>query len=307
MIRNNNQRRNFRSTLPDKIVSRTNTSEEEVPLMQFVSEKFPDSKRNDIKKWLKYSHLRVNGNVVTAFDYPVLPGDTVELNFARPFVVLKHPRLKIVYEDDDIIVVNKGYGLLSVDNDSKRTKETAYSILRNYVKEVNPLNKIFIIHRLDRDTSGLMMFAKTMQAKEAMQHNWNNMVLARTYVAVLDGMVKEDSGVISSYIGETSEHEVFSSQDPSDGKKAVTRFKVLRRAHGKTLVEFSLDTGRKNQIRIHAASELGCPISGDRRYGGTHSSLNRLALHARSLRFAHPATRKDMNFETPIPAGFLKL
>lgn len=307
MIKRNNNKRYTRFAQPDRILSRVNEGTEVVGLMTFMEQSLKDAKRNDLKKWLKFGHVAVNGTITHAFDAPVIPGDRMEINFSRPFVELKHPRLKIVYEDEDIIVVNKGYGLLSVDNDSKRTKETAYSILRNYVKEVNPMNKVFIVHRLDRDTSGLMMFAKTMEAKERMQHNWNNMVISRTYVAVLEGYVKEDEGVITSFLGETSEHEAYSSQNPEDGKPATTRFKVLRRGSGRSLVEFSLDTGRKNQIRVHAATDLGCPISGDRRYGAAASPLHRLALHARTLRFAHPISRKDMNFELPIPAGFLKL
>lgn len=285
---------------------RDNKGESEVPLMEFAFGMLPDAKRGDIKKWLKYGHFAVDGKVSKAFDTPVAPGAMVELNFTRPFVVFSHPRLRIVYEDDDIIVVDKGYGLLSVGTDSSKKSniDTAYSILRDYVKSIHPSNKIFIVHRLDRDTSGLMIFAKNMEAKENLQHNWNNMVLERRYVALLDGEMEEQSGVIRTHLAETSQHEVYSADDGM-GKTAITRYRVRRKGKGHTLAEFSLDTGRKNQIRVHA-HDLGYPISGDKRYGNGPGPLHRLALHAETLRFAHPITRKDMNFISPVPSQFNK-
>lgn len=249
----------------------------------------------------------INGIVTTQFDAPVEPGQWVELNVTRPFVVFRNPRMQLIYEDDDVIVVNKGYGLLSVGTGNQKKEPTAYNILKDYVKDVDPRQKIFVVHRLDRATSGLMMFAKSTEAQEAMQHNWNNMVLERKYVAVVEGNIKEDEGIIKTYLGETSRFEVYSSNEPGEGlRPATTRFKVLARGNGYSLVEFSLDTGRKNQIRVHA-KELGHPIVGDRKYGAKSSPINRLALHARTLRFAHPITRLDMNFETPIPTKFLKM
>lgn len=292
---------------PDRILRRENKGDSGVGLMEFVAASLPDAKRSDIKKWLKFGHLAVDGKVSTAFDAPVPPGSVVELNFTRPFVVFRHPRLKLVYEDDDIIVVDKGYGLLSVgiDSSKKDNVETAYSILRDYVKSKHPSNKIFIVHRLDRDTSGLMVFAKNVEAKEALQHNWNNMVLERKYVALLDGELGQDSGEIRSHLAETVQHEVYSTEEPSEGKLAVTRYKVRRKGKGHTLAEFSLDTGRKNQIRVHAR-DLGCPIMGDKRYGNGSGPLHRLALHAETLRFAHPVTRQDMNFTSPVPSQFYR-
>lgn len=292
---------------PDRILRRENKGDSEIPLMEFLAQVLPDAKRGDIKKWLKFGHVAVDGQVTTAFDAPIAAGGVVELNFTRPFVVFRHPRMKLIFEDDDIIVVDKGYGLLSVGTDSskKSSVETAYSILRDYVKQKHPSNKIFIVHRLDRDTSGLMVFAKTMEAKEALQHNWNNMVLERKYVALLDGELEKESGEVRSHLAETVQHEVYSTDEPSEGKLAVTRYRVRRRGKGHTLAEFSLDTGRKNQIRVHAR-DLGCPITGDKRYGNGSGPLHRLALHAETLRFAHPVTRQDMNFTSPVPSQFYK-
>ncbi|MCM1152358.1 MAG: RluA family pseudouridine synthase [Muribaculum sp.] len=290
----------------DRIFAWWNNTDAEDELMKFAGTMMPQAKRGDIKTWLKFGHFRVNGVVTTQFNHPIKPGDCVEFNKTRPFVVFSHPRLKIVYEDDDIIVVNKGYGLLSVATGSQKKEETAYSILKDYVKKQHPANKIFVVHRLDRATSGLMMFAKNMEAQTAMQHNWNNMVLSRRYVAVCEGVMEEENGMVRSNLEETSRFEVYSTPDPLLGKTAVTRYRVLKRGGGYSLVEFELDTGRKNQIRVHA-KDLGHPIVGDRKYGAKASPINRLALHARTLRFAHPVTRRDMNFELPVPSRFISL
>ncbi len=303
-VRNNRVNNAQRLRKEDRIFTFINDTDTAQPLLSFVAEKFKDKSRTDLKAWLRHGHMRVDGQVTSAFDTPVPPGGKAEVNVGRPFVVLKHPRLQLVYEDDDVIVINKGYGLLSVGTQSHKKEESAYDILRNYVKEQNPRNKLYVVHRLDRDTSGLMMFAKSEEAQETLRHNWNNMVLDRLYVALLEGYVKEDSGYRKSRLAENSQFVVYSTDNPDEGKLALTRFNVLKRANGLSLVEFSLDTGRKNQIRVHA-SEMGHPISGDRKYGAKESRLHRLCLHARTLRFAHPITRKDMNFELPIPSRFL--
>lgn len=291
----------------DKIASRTAGPDSPQKLKKFLMKMYGDVSGNRANALLTHGQVKLNGTPTSQFDAPVAAGDTVEVNFSRPFPVFRHPRLKLVYEDDDILVVNKGYGLLSVARGVDKKEDTAYDILKKYLKNVDPANKIFVVHRLDSATSGLMMFAKNPEAKEGMQHNWNNMVLDRKYVAVVEGSVEPDEGVIRSYLGETREHEMYSSQNPEDGKLAVTRFTVLNRRGGYSMVEFSLDTGRKNQIRVHAARELGHPIVGDRRYGAKSSPIQRMALHARTLHFVHPVTGKEMNFELPIPSKFRQL
>ena len=274
-------------------------------LMDFLCQAMPDRKRSSIKQLLKFGSVMVNGTVTSQFNTPLNQGDTVNVNLTRAFPVFYNRRVKIVYEDDDIIVIEKGYGLLSMGNE-KIKDGTAYSILKDYLKEKDPRNKIFIIHRLDRDTSGLMMFAKSIEAKDAMQHNWNNMVLERKYLAVVEGKVEEDSGTVKSYLAENSQREVYSTDDPEKGQLAITRWKKLAAGNGYTLMEVSLDTGRKNQIRVHM-KDIEHPIAGDRKYGAKSSPIHRLALHAQSLRFVHPITRRDMWFETPIPNSFEKM
>jgi len=295
---------NKQSFKEDSIISFVNNSPDILPLMEFVSGKMPAAKRTDIKKWLKFGQVMVGGAVTSAFDAPVGTGVEVKINLTRGFLLFRHPRVKLVYEDDDVIVINKGYGILSVRTNPMKREECAYDIVRDYIKDVNPRNRLYVVHRLDRDTSGLMMFAKTEESQQVLRHNWNNMILERLYVAVLEGYLEEDKGYVKSRLAENSQFVVYSTDVPGEGRLAVTHYEVMERGHGYTLAQFSLDTGRKNQIRVHA-SDLGHPIAGDRKYGASTSPIHRLALHAMTLRFAHPVTRKDMNFQTPIPAAFI--
>lgn len=288
----------------DNISELANTSDQPIPLLEFLRSNLPQLSRTAVKALLKYDQIRLEGTVTNQFDIPVAPGQTISINFSRPWQTLSNPRLRIIYEDDDIIVVNKGYGLLSVGTDNKK-ESTAYSILRDYLKRLNPANKLFIVHRLDQHTSGLMLFAKNIKAKEAMQHNWNNMVLDRRYAAIVEGCPEPAEGVRRSRLLENAQHLMYSTDDPK-GLEAVTRYKVLKSRNGYSLVDVSLDTGRKNQIRVHM-HDMGTPIAGDRRYGAKTSPIHRLALHARTLRFVHPMTHKDMNFSIPLPASFNSL
>lgn len=288
---------------PDNIL--TFTVPLDTVLLDFLFSVLPQTKKTTVKDYLKHRQVMAGETVTTQFDYPLSAGDTVKVNTTREFQTFSNPRLKIVYEDNDIIVVNKGYGLLSMGTD-KIKDGTAYSILREYLKRKDPRNKIFIIHRLDRDTSGLMMFAKNEEAKQTMQYNWNNMVLERRYVAIVEGQLDPPEGEIRSYLTENAAHEVYSTDDPEQGQLAVTRYKTIRSRKPYSMVELNLATGRKNQIRVHM-KEAGHPIVGDRRYGAGISPIHRLCLHAETLRFVHPVTRKDMNFRCPLPPGFGKL
>lgn len=290
---------------PDNIIVFTVAEGMPNGLLDFLIAVMPDRKRTTVKEMLKHRQVMLGQIVTTQFDAPVSPGDKVSVNTTREFQVFSHPRLKLVYEDDDIIVINKGYGLLSMGTD-KPGEQTAYSIVREYLKRKDPRNKLFIVHRLDRDTTGLMMFAKNMQAKETMQHNWNNMVLERRYIAVTEGALEPADGEIRSYLTENSAHEVYSTTRPGEGQLAVTYYRTLKVRQPYSLVELSLATGRKNQIRVHL-KEKGHPIVGDRRYGAAPSPIHRLCLHAQTLRFVHPVTRRDMNFSAPLPAGFFRL
>lgn len=275
-------------------------------LLPFLYTVMADKPKRTVKNYLKHNQVRVNNHVTSQFDYQLMPGDKVEINTSREWQVFSHPRIKIIYEDDDIIVINKGYGLLSMASDRER-ETTAYAILKDYVKRVDPRSKLFIVHRLDQHTSGLMMFAKTVQAKETMQHNWNNMVLDRRYAAVVEGIPDPAEGTIDTLLSENSRHVVYVPKEGTpDAQRAVTRYKTVKTRGRYALMDVTLDTGRKNQIRVHL-KHIGTPIVGDRKYGATTSPIHRLALHARTLRFVHPTTRRDMNFTIPLPASFSKL
>ena len=274
-------------------------------ILEVAASFLKDHTPTKLKSMLKHNQFAVNSMPMSQYDFEVHEGDTFSVNFDQSFQVFSNPRVKLVYEDEHILVINKGYGVLSMGTDTKKDG-TAYSIMREYVKYHDPRAKVFIVHRLDRDTSGLMMLAKTIEAKEAMQHNWNNMVLNRKYIAVVEGEVKQQEGVVKSYLAENSQYEVYSTDDPSKGQFAVTRYKCLKATKSYSMMEVELDTGRKNQIHVHM-KDLGHPIAGDRKYGAAHSPINRLALHAQTLRFVHPITRREMNFSAPIPSGFRSL
>ena len=293
-----------RNAFKPDVIETFNVAEDAV-LLPFLMSAMPSRPRTAVKALLKHGQVKVGDTPTTQWNMLLKSGDRVHVNFTRAFHVFRNPRLRLVYEDDDILVVNKGYGLLSVSTDNVK-EGTAYSILRDYVKWSNPANKIFIVHRLDRDTSGLMVFAKNIKAKEALQHNWNNMVLERKYLAVVEGIPDCESDTIRSYLTENARHEVYSTDVKGEGQLAVTRYATLMKGKGRAMREVELDTGRKNQIRVHM-KEMGHPIVGDRRYGAGVSPIHRLALHARTLRFVHPVTRQEMAFTTPIPAAFLSL
>ena len=288
---------------PDNIKSWT--VKEDGSILEVAASILKDHTPTKLKSMLRHNQFAVNSMPTSRYDAELHAGDVFSVNFDQSFQVFKNPRVELVYEDEHILVINKGYGLLSMGTDTKKDG-TAYSIMREYVKYHNPHAKVFIVHRLDRDTSGLMMLAKTMEAKDVMQHNWNNMVLNRKYVCVVEGEVQEKEGKVKSYLAENSQFEVYSTDDPKKGQLAITRYKCIKTTKSFSLLEVELDTGRKNQIRVHM-KDLGHPITGDRKYGAGHSPINRLALHAQTLRFVHPITRKEMNFSTTIPMRFRSL
>lgn len=294
-----------RSRFKPDVILTFKAGENSPRLLEFLRQAMPDKKRTTVKDYLKYRQVMVEGVITTQWDTELRPGDVVKVNTSREFQTFRNRRVQIVYEDDDLIVINKGYGLLSIGTDTKK-EETAYWILREYVKRVDPRNKIFIVHRLDQHTSGLMVFAKNEEAKEKLQHNWNNMVLERRYIAIVEGRIDPPAGVVESWLAENAAHEVYSTGEPGVGQKAVTYYKTLRSRGRYSMVELQLATGRKNQIRVHM-KDLGHTIVGDRRYGATSSPIHRLALHAQTLRFIHPTTRRDMNFTSALPAEFSRL
>lgn len=270
-------------------------------LLPFLLELLKDQSRSSVKALLSRGQISVNGRVTRQFDEELNPNDTVSINYGRGKVEFSNPLLKILWEDDDLIVVNKREGLLSVSTD--RVKErTAYRLLSDYVKKTDPRNKIFVLHRLDRDTSGIMMFAKNQGVKERLQSNWGSMITTRTYVAVVEGRPEKETDLIVSNLVENRKMQVYVSLE-GDGKEAITRYRLLQTNNRYSLLELDLETGRKNQIRAQMQS-IGHPVAGDSKYGAETNPAGRLMLHARKLCFIHPTTGEEMRFETRIPDAF---
>ena len=275
---------------------------EQNELMKFLIENLPNKNRNNIKSLLKNKQVLVDGAAISQFNHPLNPGQEVMITESR-FSDKDMKGIKVVYEDEYLIAVEKASGILSIATDKEREK-TAYNIVKNYVKSRNPLEKLFIVHRLDRETSGVMIFAKTEEMQQILQTNWQKMVLERTYVAVVEGKVEKNNDTIVSYLKENSAFVTFSSDKEIEGsKKAITHYTVLKRSKGFSLVEANIETGRKNQIRVHMQS-LGHSVVGDKKYGATTNPLGRLGLHAKSIIFKHPKTGKVLSFQTGIPPKF---
>jgi 23S rRNA pseudouridine1911/1915/1917 synthase len=214
-------------------------------------------------------------------------------------------RVKILFEDEAVLVVDKPAGLLTISTPREKER-TLYALLFEHVKHQRPPGRIFIVHRLDRDASGLLIFAKTPEAKAYLQDQFKNRTAGRTYKALVEGRVTIDSQTIRSYLAENRAHRSYSTSDQRAGKQAVTRFRVVKRSGRSSLLEIELESGRKHQIRVHMA-EMGHPILGDKVYGSSHNPLCRLALHAERLEFRHPITGERKHFESPCPAAFFNL
>lgn len=280
---------------------------EATTLLPFLLEAVAGSGRNAIKSMLARGQISVNGKSVTVYNHELKAGDKVEVSKER--IVERPPLagLSIVHEDDDLIIVVKDAGLLSISADKENENEvTAYRQLMAYVRSQDPKSRIFIVHRLDRDTSGIMMFAKNEAAQQTLQNEWQERVKERAYIALVDGLVRKPSGTITSWLRESSTLKMYSSFRQGDGLHAVTHYKTLQTSRNFSLLEVQLETGRKNQIRVHM-EDIGHPIAGDKKYGSRSRSIGRLGLHAKTLEFLHPATDKLMRFEAGIPKSFLRV
>lgn len=273
-------------------------------LLPFLFELLKEQSKSSVKALLSRGQISVNGKVTAQFDIPLAVGDEVLVSYERGKVEFSNPLLNIIWEDDDLIVVNKKEGLLSVS--SARVKErTAYHLLSEYVKKMDPKNKIFVLHRLDRETSGLMMFAKNMRVQKELQSNWNTAVTARSYVAVVEGRPEKESDLLISNLTENTRMQVYVTVE-GNGIEAITRYRTLNSSGSYSLLELDLETGRKNQIRAQMQS-IGHSIAGDNKYGAETDPTGRLMLHARRLFFIHPVTGEEMRFETRIPTAFISL
>lgn len=278
---------------------------EQTELMKFLLAQLPGKSRNNIKSLLAHGQISVENEVITQFNHPLETGQQVLVNWARIQEDSQNQGLKILYEDQAIIVIEKQAGLLSIAA-AQEKDQTAYSILSKHVKKSDPRKRIFVVHRLDKDTSGVMMFAKSEEVQQLLQNAWKEVVLERSYIVVAEGAITKEQGTITSWLKENKSLLMYSSQTPNDGQKAVTHYLVLKKNKKHSLLEVKLETGRKNQIRVHM-QDLGHSIVGDKKYGAAQNPINRLGLHARVLAFKHPVTGQEMRFESAIPKEFLRL
>jgi 23S rRNA pseudouridine1911/1915/1917 synthase len=274
-------------------------------LMEFLIEQLKGKSRTTIKSLLAHRQVSVGTHTITQFDFPLEPNQLVTINWG---VVPEQTRLRgvrILFEDPYLIVIDKEAGMLSIAT-AKEKLLTTYSILSTHVKKEDPTNRIFVVHRLDRDTSGVMMFAKSEKVQEIMQKEWQEAVIRRSYIAVVEGYVENDEDTIRSFLKENKMLFMYSTKVPGEGDEAITHYKVLKRGEEFSLLEVELETGRKNQIRVHM-KELGHPVAGDKKYGSKLNPLRRTCLHANILAFKHPITGEELSFETPPPHRFLTL
>lgn len=268
---------------------------------------WPDAKKTQVRTWLKFQAITVNGRPVSQFNHPLAPGDVIAVRtdrFAAPKTALLSG-LKIFFEDAHVIVVDKPADLLSIASEAEQER-TAYRQLTEYVRRGKPhgRERVWIVHRLDRETSGLMIFAKTAQAKEILQSHWDE--AEKRYEAVVEGRLRETHGTFESDLDETNPFRVHSAKPGPATRHAVTHFRVLAVGKGRSLVALTLETGRRHQIRVQL-SDAGCPIAGDKKYGAKSDPAKRLGLHACALRFSHPVTRQEMRFQSPLPKELARL
>jgi 23S rRNA pseudouridine1911/1915/1917 synthase len=280
------------------------TVNEQALLLEWLLEHIGQT-RSKVKATLQGQGVKVNGKTITQFDYPLQPGMKVAVsNTKKNQKGFKSRYVKIVYEDRWLIVVEKAVGILSMA--AGHSSLNVKSVLDDYFKMSRQHCTAHVVHRLDRDTSGLMVYAKDVETEQILEHNWHDIVYDRRYVAVVSGEMVDDEGTIANWLKDNKAYVTYSSSVDNGGKYAVTHFHVLDRTTEHSLVEFKLETGRKNQIRVHSA-DMGHPVCGDTKYGNGDDPLHRLCLHAWLLCFTHPVTGQPMEFETPIPVMFRKL
>lgn len=280
------------------------TISEESELLPFLCTQMT---RTKAKSMLKNKLISVNGQLNSQYNLVLKVGDQVKIHPDTSTTEKKLRDLNIVFEDKDIVVIDKHAGLLSIST-TKENHKTAFRILSDHVKLQNPDNRIFIVHRLDRETSGLMVFAKSEEVKKVFQEKWQQLVTKRSYLAIVKGKPEPWSNTLESYMYESKALKVHITKDPKEGQLAITHYKTIKSKGQNAMLNVWLETGRKNQIRVQL-NEIGHPILGDLKYGGKEmdNPIGRLALHAWELSFEHPVTGKVMEFKTAVPRKFSRI
>ncbi len=277
----------------------------ESPLLEFLYSHIQNESRNNIKHYLTNHQVLVNGTCTTQYNFMVYKEDVVQISKSPVNQQKKESlKLKIIYEDNDIIAIDKPSGLLSIESDDEKYN-TAYRMLTDYVQKKDKHARVFVVHRIDKDTSGVLLVAKNEMMKKLLQNNWQKIVKKREYIAICEGTFKEKKGTITSYLKSNQNNLMYSSKDKS-GQLAITHYQVMKENGKYSLVDVNIDTGRKNQIRVHMG-DLQHKIVGDEKYGPVSDPIQRLGLHAYTLVITHPITKKEMVFKADIPACFKSL
>lgn len=276
----------------------------ESTLFDFLMHELHGISRNKVKDILQGHGISVDKKLVTQYDYLVKPGMVVRVSKHRRKTELDSKWIKIVYEDKDIIIIEKAPGILSMAATARQF--CVKTILDEYFQRRHFKCHAHVVHRLDRETSGLMVYAKSIEAAQILESDWKNRVFDRRYVAVVEGKVTQEGGTIENWLKDNKACVTYSSPTDNGGKLAITHFRRITSSDDYSLLELRLETGRKNQIRVHMA-DIGHPVCGDDKYGSTHNPLHKLCLHAFRLYLYHPRTGERMEFETPYPAEFKSL
>ncbi|MCQ2233471.1 MAG: RluA family pseudouridine synthase [Paludibacteraceae bacterium] len=273
---------------------------EETILMDFLIAKMGGMSKTSVKALLTKRRISVNGAVESLYNTQLKPGDIVEIDSTNTKYKFSHPKVSILYEDNYILVINKGVGLLSVAS-PLHEETTAFRIMMNYVKKQNSRNSLYVVHRIDRETSGVLIFAKDIQTQTHLKDHWHDDTHKRYYYALVEGEMEKDDDTITSWLTENPKSlKVHSSPVDDGGEKAITSYHVISKKKGESLLKVNIKTGKKNQIRVQLSS-IGHPIVGDRKYGAKTSRIGRLGLHAASLTIMHPNTGEQVTFEAKIP------
>lgn len=299
----NNNKKRFEHHSRENEKSITYKVFEKTTLLEFLMHVYKDSSRNSVKSLLSSHRVSVDGAPVSQFDLPLYEGDNVVI-FKNPIKKKTRSRLPIIYEDDYYLVLDKPSGLLSVASDKEKIS-TAYRILTDYVQQKDKHNRVFIVHRLDEDTSGVFMVVKDPKLKDILQDNWNSIVQKRGYFAIVEGQLKNKDGKIVSYLKKNNLNLMYSSKD-KNGQKAITNYKVIKENEEYSLLDVNIETGRKNQIRVHLG-ERGHHVIGDDKYGEPKNPLHRLGLHAYELTFIDPISKQIKTFKSSMPKEFMDL
>lgn len=300
-MRRNNVNRGSRQPKPDHIEQYI--IDEPTQLLAFMLQRLAPRSRSEIKSYLVHGNVLHNGNPTTQFDEQLQHGDEVVINFSRPFPTLSSRQVRLIWEDQDIVVIEKASGLLTVPAGPNKRDKTAQSIVDDYVYAEDGYSHAYVCHRLDQFTSGILIFAKNSHVQQLLRDSWTTYVVERKYMAICEGCPEKEAGEVRSYLAENAAMKVYSTKNPEEGKLSVTRYQVVKTNGNYSMVDIQLLTGRKNQIRVHM-SDLGCPIAGDKKYGAQSNPCGRLMLHNYVLQFIHPITRENLRFELPLPNNF---